>query len=200
MSVLLMATLLSVDAHAEDALRLYDFSNEDDADAWYAINDGVMGGISSGRISRTDEGTVTFEGRVSLENNGGFASVRSNPRKTDLGAYDGLRLSVRGDGQRYKINLKTDASFDGLLYRIGFDTQAGQWQTVEFPFGEFEPTYRGRVIEGAPALDLTNVTSLGLMISDKQAGPFALELRWIDAFVGATKPRIRSTTTQPEHP
>lgn len=200
MSVLLMATLLSVDADPSDALRLYDFSTEVDVEAWYAINDGVMGGLSTGSMSRTGSGAVVFEGRVSLDNNGGFASVRSRPREKDLSAYDGIRVRVRGDGNRYKINLKTDASFDGLLYRVAFDTEAGRWQTVDIPFGEFEPTYRGRVIDGAPALDLTKVTSLGLMISDKQAGPFALEVRWIAAFAGDAKRRVKTATTKPEHP
>ncbi len=45
------------------------------AEPWRAINDGVMGGISAGRMVGIDYG-LSFEGELSLENNGGFASVR----------------------------------------------------------------------------------------------------------------------------
>jgi monofunctional biosynthetic peptidoglycan transglycosylase len=182
MSTLLLATLITIETDLPNGSRLLEFSSAESAEDWYAINDGVMGGVSSGRITWTGEGTVTFEGRVSLENNGGFSSVRSRPRQLDLSRYDGLRLRVRGDGHRYKINFKTDDSFDGLLYRAVFDTQPGRWQTIVIPFSVFEPTYRGRVVENSPALDLSRVRSLGLMISDKQAGPFVLEIDWIDGF------------------
>ena len=68
-----------------------------------------------------------------------------------------------------------------MLYRAVFHTQPGRWQTIEIPFSEFEPTYKGRVVDNAPAADLSRVRSLGMMISDKQAGPFAIEIDWIDA-------------------
>jgi hypothetical protein len=42
---------------------------------WRAINDGVMGGVSLGEIVAIDNG-LRFQGTLSLENNGGFASVR----------------------------------------------------------------------------------------------------------------------------
>ena len=183
MTTLLLASLITLEAdHLASDLRLFDFASAESVESWYAINDGVMGGVSSGGLRRSSDSAVAFTGRVSLANNGGFASVRSTPDQIDLSRFDGLRLRIRGDGHRFKINLKTDRSFDGLLYRAVFDTRPDHWQTVDIPFSAFEPTYRGRIIENAPDLDLSKVTSLGLMISDKQAGPFVLELQWIDAF------------------
>ena len=70
----------------------------------------------------------------------------------------------------------------GILYRAVFDTTPGEWQVVDIPFGRFIPTFRGRIVRDAPALDLSRVTSFGLMISDNQAGPFTLEVQWIDAY------------------
>ena len=61
---------------------LYDFSSEGAVEEWISINDVVMGGISTGGLERTPEGTAVFSGNVSLERNGGFASVRSRPRVT----------------------------------------------------------------------------------------------------------------------
>ncbi|HEY5775431.1 MAG TPA: CIA30 family protein, partial [Xanthomonadales bacterium] len=46
-----------------------------DIEPWRSINDGVMGGLSAGGMSQTVEG-LKFAGRLSLENNGGFSSVR----------------------------------------------------------------------------------------------------------------------------
>ena len=69
MSTLLLATLITIETDLPNGPRLLDFSSAQSAEDWYAINDGVMGGVSSGRITWTGEGTVTFEGRVSLENN-----------------------------------------------------------------------------------------------------------------------------------
>ena len=183
MTTLLLASLIAIEAdYLASELRLFDFASSDSVESWYAINDGVMGGVSSGGLSRSGDGAAAFAGRVSLENNGGFASIRSTPVRLDLSRFEGIRLRVRGDGHRFKVNLKTDRTFDGLLYRAVFDTRAGQWETIDIPFSAFEPTYRGRTVADAPVLDLSNVNSLGLMISDKQTGPFVLELRWIDAF------------------
>ena len=44
------------------------------------MNDGVMGGVSDGRFRVTERQTLEFYGTLSLENNGGFASVSSCPR------------------------------------------------------------------------------------------------------------------------
>ena len=56
---------------------LFDFDSEEKSGQWYIVNDGVMGGISESEITLNDDGTATFRGDVSLENNGGFASVRA---------------------------------------------------------------------------------------------------------------------------
>jgi len=163
-------------------MTIFDFNDERAAEEWASIDDRVMGGLSSSRLEPTGEGTVVFTGSVSLANNGGFASVRSRPSKRDLHEFAGLTLQVRGDGRRYKINLKDDGQFDGLLYHAAFDTVPGQWQTVRLRFEEFVPTFRGRSVRGAGPLDLSRVSSFGLMISDKQSGPFRLELGRIEAF------------------
>ena len=165
-------------------MLLFDFSTEHTIDAWVPINDVVMGGVSSSRLEATGNDTAAFTGLVSLENNGGFASVRSRPGKHDLRGYSGLELRIRGDARRYKINLKTDLRADGVLYRAVFETREDEWQTLRLPFGEFLPTLRGRSVREAPPLDLSCVNSVGLMISDRQAGPFRLEIARIEAYSG----------------
>jgi monofunctional biosynthetic peptidoglycan transglycosylase len=161
---------------------LFDFGDPEAVARWTTIHDVVMGGVSSGSIETTEDGTVLFTGRVSLENNGGFASIRSLPRRVDLGAYSGIEIRVRGDGQRYKLHLRTDSSSDRLVYRLPFETSDGEWQTLRLPFGRFEPSVRGRIVPDAPPFDPERMTSVGVLISDKQSGPFRLEIAWIAAY------------------
>jgi monofunctional biosynthetic peptidoglycan transglycosylase len=150
-------------------------------DAWPSIDDVVMGGVSNSRMVITD-GMATFRGRVSLENDGGFASIRSGPARHDLSRFDGLVLRVRGDGKRYGFRLRTTTAFDGVSYQLKFDTTAGEWRELELPFDRFEPVFRGRRVPDHPALDPSEITTLGLIISDGQAGPFRLDLQWIRGY------------------
>jgi monofunctional biosynthetic peptidoglycan transglycosylase len=158
---------------------LVDFSAG--AEAWRPINDGVMGGLSRSRLRTTPEGTAVFEGEVSLENNGGFASVRAALGRMDLSEYAGLAARVRGDGRAYQIRLRTNDRFDGIAYRARVTPAAGAWQVVKVPFSAFEPTFRGRRPAGAPPLAKGRICQLGFLVGDKQAGPFRLEIAWVRA-------------------
>jgi monofunctional biosynthetic peptidoglycan transglycosylase len=161
-------------------MTIFDFSRG--AVAWPHINDGVMGGISSGEMSSGD-GYATFEGTVSFENNGGFSSVRSEAVVHDLSAYEGLVLRVRGDGKRYGFRLKTDASFDGVSYQVQIEPPAGEWAEIVAPFTDFIPVYRGRVVRDYPPLDPTRIATFGLIIS-RQEGPFRIDVESIRAYPG----------------
>ena len=151
-------------------------------DAWPSIDDVVMGGVSNSRMV-IEDGMATFRGLVSLENNGGFASLRSRPARYDLSRYDGLVLRIRGDGKRYGFRLRTTTGFGGVSYQVKFDTTAGEWRDLELPFDRFEPVFRGRRVADHPPLDPSEIATLGLIISDAQAGPFRLDLQWIGAYM-----------------
>jgi len=153
---------------------------------WLPINDGVMGGVSVSRMRFDMAGHAVFEGKVSLENNGGFASVRAS--ELELGCADtvGYVLTVWGDGHTYKLNLRTDSGFDGVNYQAVFTPVPGLWTQTVLPLAAFEPSFRGRIVQGAPPLQPERVRQVGLMISDKQAGEFRLMVKTIDAFATLT--------------
>jgi monofunctional biosynthetic peptidoglycan transglycosylase len=155
-----------------------DFHDPDEAARWQPIDDIVMGGQSSSGMYAGD-GVGRFCGELSLERGGGFASVRRREHVIDLSAYDTLELRVRGDGRRYKLNLRVADDFDGVVYQAAFETRAGTWMTAELPLAEFAPRLRGQPASGT--LDRAHVSSLGLMISDRQVGPFRLEVSSIAA-------------------
>jgi monofunctional biosynthetic peptidoglycan transglycosylase len=161
---------------------IFDFRGQDEAARWVRVNDGVMGGLSQSEMRFTAQGTALFEGTLSLENNGGFASVRTIPDDFALGGYTGLAVRVKGDGRRYMLRLRTDRYLDGAAYESGFDTVAETWVTVRVPFRDFVPTFRSRRLRNMPAIDGADVRQIGFMLADKQAGPFRLEIDWIKAY------------------
>ena len=148
------------------------------ATQWFVINDGVMGGVSSS-TAQIVNGVLEFAGRVRLDNNGGFASVRSSAGAYNLTAASSLTLRVRGDGKRYALQLGS-SSVRGVLYRAEFDTKAGQWLEVKLPFADFKPTRFGQVLNGYP-LERGKIEHFGFIIANKRNESFKLELDWIRA-------------------
>jgi hypothetical protein len=106
---------------------------------------------------------------VSEENNGGFASIRTRNLEPalDLSNFSGIRLKVKGDGQRFKFTLRDSDAWDAKYqYCLSFDTEAGTWQTINLPFEEFWPTSRARRLpEGTTPLDRSSIHSLQVMLS-----------------------------------
>ena len=178
--VFLLVGLLLMQAVTEQTLRpLFGFTGPEAAQQWQAVNDGVMGGVSEGRFRITAENTLEFFGTLSLENNGGFASVRCQP--CDLGRMEVVAylLEVRGDGKRYKLNLRTDNGFDGVNYQARLEAPAAIWTTCRLASADFLPSWRGRPVPDAAPLDTARLRQIGLMIADRQEGPFALAVRSI---------------------
>ena len=169
-------------AAEKNELLISNFDKPGEANVWRVINDGVMGGISSSTWNIAETGAAVFAGNVSLENNGGFASVRSPVGTYDLSKHKGIVLRVKGDGKGYKLNLKTDAEFDSILYQAEFGTEKEKWQLIKLPFSKFVPTYHGFVPPDAPKLDTKEIRRFGFLIADKQQGPFRLEIAWIKAY------------------
>jgi NADH dehydrogenase [ubiquinone] 1 alpha subcomplex assembly factor 1 len=177
--VLLAFVLIGSPLMAEDEDRiLFKFDNPKAAKPWQTVNDGVMGGRSVGRFKVNDDKKMEFFGTLSLENNGGFASVRARGAKLAIETGDVIVARVRGDGRQYNFNLYAQRNLGGYSYRQSFKTKKGEWIEVEFPLDKSVATWRGRVFPNEK-LDPSKVTGLGFLLGDKQAGPFKLEVDWI---------------------
>lgn len=162
-----------------DLRPLADFSDPGVARQWQAVNDGVMGGVSDGRFRITDAQTLEFFGTLSLENNGGFASVRTRPGDLGLEAGDTIVVRVRGDGREYVLNLYTKARRMAFSYRAPLPTRKDEWTEVRVPLADFVPTSFGRRVEGLGPVVPGEADSLGFMLSDKRPGRFAMEVEWV---------------------
>lgn len=161
-------------------IDLFDFSGAEPS--WYTVDDNVMGGISnSSVVIDTESHILSFTGAVSLENNGGFVSTRSQWTGYELSAFDGIALRVRGDGNTYRLRIRTEETGSAVAYTGLFATEADTWQEVYIPFSEMVPLYRGFVVNAAGPIDPQFIRSFGLMLSDKQQGEFSLDVDWINA-------------------
>jgi monofunctional biosynthetic peptidoglycan transglycosylase len=175
----LISLAITMKADTETNKTLFDFKAVTHSPTWEVVNDDVMGGVSTSQFEVLTNGGAVFSGTVRFENNGGFASVRSSPVGENLAGLTAFVLRVRGDGRRYKFSVRTGTGFDTPLYQCSFTTKPGEWTEHRLPLKQFVPTFRGRVLSGEPPLDPAKVTSVGFLISDKQAGPFRLEIDWI---------------------
>ena len=158
---------------------LFTFSTPAVAAEWSATDDRVMGGVSRSRLKFDPSGHAFFEGVMSLEQNGGFASVRALSKAPPIPNVTHYVVEVRGDGKRYKLNMRTSGRFDAVSYQATFATVADTWTTVAIPVNTFVATFRGRRVIDAPPLDAAKVNQVGLMIADSQDGPFQLAIRKI---------------------
>ena len=168
---------ISVSLPAEPPLL--DFSRAEVVGAFWVVNDGVMGGVSSSRLCPAP-GAMLFEGEVSLASNGGFASFRGPVRFPAQSAV--LMLTVRGDGRRYQLTLKPVDDAGTAQYQAGFVAPL-EWATLSFQPTDFAASFRGRAV-AAPVLSFADMRYVGLLIAERQAGKFRIELKSMDTAAG----------------
>ena len=138
---------------------------------WHTVNDDVMGGLSTGGMSLTNEG-LQFKGDLSRENRGGFSSVRRLVGEAATQSR-GVRLTIKGDGRSYQFRLRQNQDFDGIAWRHEFSTD-GSTQVIELLYDNFEPVFRGRKVKNAGIIDPVRVEQVGFLISDGIEGEFSL--------------------------
>ncbi|MBT8300246.1 MAG: CIA30 family protein [Maribacter sp.] len=155
---------------------IVDFQQNSNPENWTIVDDVVMGGRSSGSFYISDEGYGVFQGSVSLENNGGFSSLRYRIKKITTKPYSKIVLRVKGDGKTLQFRIKTKAS-DYYSYISYFDT-SGDWETIEISLNEMYPAFRGRTLN-IPNFSSGTIEELAFLIGNKKAESFKLEIATI---------------------
>ena len=171
----------SVTASEQQKLWLR-FDSAEKVKQWQNVDDVVMGGVSKSQFTVTPNKTALFSGKVSLENYGGFASVFSRLTDNDLSSYQGIEIRVKSDSKRYKIYLKNDPTLDSKSYEVRLNTEKDAWKTIRVPFSSLNPMFRGQMVADAPKFNPRDVKSIGIVISEKQEGPFQLEIEYITVY------------------
>ena len=159
------------------------FETEESLKSWTSVNDGVMGGVSKGGFERTEQGTLLFTGDLSLENRGGFASIRMKPSALGLDGMSALVVKAKGDGRTYWVDLRVNDQMSASSYRAYLPTTAGEWQETRIPLADFKLQAFGRDLP-LKAINAAKVASVGFTLADKKAGPFSLEIEVVKAAGG----------------
>ena len=154
---------------------LFNFNEKTTANQWIVVDDVVMGGISSSKVTVNSNGHGVFSGHVSTQNNGGFSSVR-HQLKSDVSKSNAFEIKIKGDGKKYQFRVKSKLD-EYHSYKFDFKT-SGEWETLKIPFKELVPTFRGRL------LDMTHfqkgdLQEIGFLISNKVEEDFALLIDYI---------------------
>lgn len=189
---------------ASEEAALFDFRSNQACswgEVWGAVDDVVMGGASNSGLNLQPE-YARFAGVVSTANSGGFASVRTLNFEPPFQLQDwhGIRLAIRGDGQRYKFILRNSSNWDGLAYCAAVNTAKGCWSSVDVPFAAVIPTFRARTQPTAPPLDARSICSFQFMLSkfeydgaknpQFQPGVFALDIESLKVYRSVPMPSL----------
>jgi len=150
---------------------IFDFKQNARLQNWETLDDVVMGGRSQGNISLSAEGYGKFSGQVSLENNGGFSSVRYNPSDLMVNPQDQITIRLKGDGKRYQFRVKHDKQAYAS-YITYFET-TGDWEEISILLSDLYPTFRGKNLD-QPNFNHHTIQQLGFLIANKKAQHFEL--------------------------
>lgn len=150
---------------------LWDFTKSNGLDNWYVVDDRVMGGVSQGKLTINEEGHAVFSGDVSLDNNGGFSSLRHRLTKKDISSYKSVKLRVKGDGKQYQFRVKSNR-FQRQDYITNFVTN-GEWQTIVIPFEDLYPSFRGRRLN-MPNFSGQSLEEIAILIANNKPESFEL--------------------------
>lgn len=152
---------------------IFDFQPEASLGDWFVVNDGVMGGRSRGNLTIDQDGNGVFSGQISLENSGGFSSIRYDCGPTSLNGYGVIAIRLKGDGKRYQFRLKSLRG-DYFSYVCYFET-TGEWQDIKLPLEAMYAVFRGRRLD-RPNFSGNSLEEIGILIGNKEAESFELRI------------------------
>jgi len=150
---------------------IFDFTKNSSTSNWIVVDDVVMGGRSNGNFQLNKEGKGVFFGKVSLDNNGGFSSVRYGFNKLNVERFKSIVLKIKGDGKNYQFRIKHKSS-DYASYITSFSS-FGEWQEIEIPLNSMYPSFRGRKLD-EPNFFHESIEEVTFLIANKKNEDFML--------------------------
>jgi len=169
--------LILILSQGMNSKMIFDFNKEANIQDWNVVHDAVMGGRSSSQFKLNSEGFGVFNGAVSLENNGGFSSVRYQLKKTEITKYTKIKLRLKGDGKNYQFTVKNN-SRNYYSYITTFST-TNEWQDVEIALKDMYPSFRGRRLN-TPNFSHDFIEQIVFLIGNKKNEDFKLIIDTIE--------------------
>ena len=168
MTYLFLLLLINI---PNNTIKIFNFNKNSNIYSWRVVDDNVMGGKSSSNITLSEDGYGVFSGTVSLENNGGFSSVRHIFNPLEVTNQNKIYLKIKGDGKDYQLRIK-DNSKNYYSYIKTFST-SGVWQEIEIPLKEMYPSFRGRKLN-SPNFSQNSIEEIVFLIGNKKNETFQL--------------------------
>ena len=150
---------------------IFDFNKNSSISNWIVVDDVVMGGKSNGNFQLNKNGKGVFSGKISLDNNGGFSSVRYGFNKLNIEKFKSIVLKIKGDGKNYQFRIKHKSS-DYASYITSFSS-SGEWQEIEIPLNSMYPSFRGRKLD-EPNFSHKSIEEVTFLIANKKNEEFIL--------------------------
>ena len=164
-----------------DTGYIIDFGETKDGTSWRIVNDGVMGGLSQSNAMLTSD-SVKFSGTVSLENNGGFASIRTLIPEQSLANCKTMTIRYKSNSltRTFGLSLKNSQRYYIPYYKHTFSPKTKDWQELKVNLNNFKHYRISQVIgDSMPSNALDDVYNIAIIISDKISGPFDIEIDYI---------------------
>lgn len=156
---------------------IFDFTRNESLKNWQVVDDNVMGGVSSGKLSINEEGYGVYEGEVSLDNDGGFSSLRYECGNIPALPTDSIIVTLKGDGKAYQLRIK-DKRNTYYSYVASFKT-SGKWETITIALKDMYPSFRGQDLN-LPNYNKNSIEEIAILIGNKKNETFKLLLDKIE--------------------
>lgn len=168
-------------AESNSCITILEHRDTDTENPWQTVNDGVMGGLSSGG-SILDKGVLSFSG-ITNTNGGGFSSVRLQVAPGVMAEANRIKVYMKRDARSYSLTMRTNVRSFGR--RVAFrgpvvEAAIGEWSYGILFFDSLKASIRGQPVPNA-IFDPAEVVELGLIIYDGKDGPFDMQLKRIEA-------------------
>ncbi|MFD1161146.1 MULTISPECIES: CIA30 family protein [Hwangdonia] len=160
---------------------VFNFGTQHNTENWRIVNDGVMGGVSTSSLIENDN-AILFKGETSLDNNGGFASIRTLIDKGRLKDCKTMTIRFKSSSthRTFGLSLKTSQRYYIPYHKFTFTPKSTDWEELKINITEFKHYRISEIIgENMPLEVLKEVFNIALIVSDGKAGDFNIEIDYI---------------------
>ena len=161
---------------------IIDFGNSAEKNQeWKLLSDNIMGGVTKSKIEYTNN-SVLLTGNISLDNYGGFSSIKTKYKSVDLSKYNGIKIKFKSTNQKFAFTLEDNQDWTQPNYKREFSSKKDDtWEEVIIYFKDFQEIVIGETTGNMmKSKSLKNIVRMGIMTYEKKEGPFSLEVDYIE--------------------
>jgi NADH dehydrogenase [ubiquinone] 1 alpha subcomplex assembly factor 1 len=114
---------------------------------------------------------MEFSKGISLDNNGGFSSIRYKFDRKFIKEFTEIVLKIKDDTKKYQFRIKSNSSdYYSFIKTL---TTNGDWQEIQIPLKNMTPSFRGRKLDKANFSD-DGIKEIAFLIGNENEEKFQL--------------------------